>query len=131
MSQENVEMVRSIYRALNDGDWDAVFRLADPDFEATFQRGLIAGTHRGRDSVRAIVEDQRAAFDGWAIEVEQLIESGDQVVAVVTTRWRPKGTDAEIHNRNGWIWTIREGVAVSLHGFPNPDEALEAAGLLE
>jgi ketosteroid isomerase-like protein len=50
MSQENVEIVRSIYEALNRGDWDAATRPTDIDFEVTFQRGPNAGTHRGRDS---------------------------------------------------------------------------------
>ncbi len=131
MSKENVEVVRAIYRALNDDDWDAVYRLVDAEFEATFQRGLMAGTHTGRDSVRAILEDQRAAFDTWVIEIERLVESGDQVVAVVRMRLRPKDTDAEIQNRNGWIWTIRDGLALSMRGFPNPDDALEAAGISE
>jgi ketosteroid isomerase-like protein len=131
MSQENIEIVRAIYRSFNDDDWDAAFRLADPEFEATFQRGLIAGTHKGRDSVRAIVEDQRAAFDGWAVEIERLVECGDQVVAVIRNQVRPKGTDSEIETRNGWIWTIRDGVVLSLRGFPNPDDALEAAALSE
>jgi ketosteroid isomerase-like protein len=132
MSQEeNVEVVRAIYGAFNDDDWDAVYRLVDPEFEATFQRGLMAGTHIGRDSVREILEEQRAAFDRWAVEVERLVESDDQVVAVIQMSVRPKGTDAEIQNRNGWIWTIRDGVAVAMRGFPNPAEALEAAGLRE
>ena len=131
MSQENVEVIQSIYASLARGDWDAAFRLADPDFEVTFQRGPNAGTHRGRDTIQAIIKDQREAFDSWTIEVERVFERGDQVVMVVKSHLRPKGTDAEFEIRNGHIWTIREGVAVSLRGFPNPDEALEAAGLSE
>lgn len=131
MSPENAEIVRSIYRLLNDDDWDAVFRLVDPDFEATFQRGPNAGTHSGRDSVRAMLEDQRATFDGWVVEVEQIVESGDQVIAVIRNRVRPRGTDAELQTRNGQVWTIRDGVVISLRSFPNPDEALQAAGLSE
>ena len=113
------------------GDWDAAFRLVDPDFEVTFQRGPNAGTHRGRDTIQAIIKDQREAFDAWTIEVERVFERGDQVVVVIKSHLRPKGTDAEFEMRNGQIWTIREGVAVSLRGFPNPEEALEAAGLRE
>jgi ketosteroid isomerase-like protein len=131
MSQENVEIVRSIYEALNRNDWDAATHLTDADFEVTFQRGPNAGTHRGRDSIEAIVEDQREAFDAWIIEVEQISDSGDQVVALIRSRLRPTGTDAEFEIRNGHIWTIRDGVALSLRGFPNPEEALEAAGLRE
>jgi ketosteroid isomerase-like protein len=131
MSQENAEVVRAIYRFLNDGDLDAALRLVDPEFEATFQRSLNRGTHTGRDSVRAIIEDQRAAFDRWVIEVDRLDESGDRVVALISNRVQPKGTDIEVHTRNGHVWTIRDGVAVSWRGFPDPDDALEAGGFLE
>jgi ketosteroid isomerase-like protein len=131
MSQENVEIVRSIYTSLNDGDWDTAFCLTDRDFEVTFQLGPNAGTHRGREAIRAVVEDQREAFDAWIIEVERVMDSGDQVVAVIKSHLQPRGTDAEFEMRNGHTWTIRDGVAVSLRGFPNPEEALEAAGLRE
>ena len=73
MSQENVEIVRAIYAALNDDNWDAAFSLVDPDFRATFQRGPNAGNHRGRESIQAVLQDQRAAFDAWIIEVVSLI----------------------------------------------------------
>ena len=131
MSEENVGIVRSIYEALNRGDWEAATRPTDAEFEATFQRGPNAGTHRGRNAIRRIVEDQREAFDAWIIEVEQIFDSGDQVVALIKSRLRPRGTDAEFEMRNGHIWTIRDGAALSLRGFPNPEEALEAAGLSE
>ena len=94
MSQENVELVRSIYAALNRGDWDAATRPTDADFEVTFQRGPNAGIHRGRDSIQAIIEDQREAFDEWIIEVEQVFDSGDQVVALIKSRLR----------RKSWCW---------------------------
>jgi uncharacterized protein len=131
MSVENVEVVRSIYEALNSGDWDAVFRRTYADCEVTFQPGPNAGTHRGRDAIQAVIEDQREAYDTWMIEVEQVFESGDQVVALTKSHLRPKGTDAEFEVRNGHIWTVRDGIAVSVRGFRNPDDALEAAGLRE
>jgi ketosteroid isomerase-like protein len=131
MSEKNIELIRFVYQALNRGDWDAALAFADPNFEITFQRGPNAGTHRGRDSVGAILEDAREPFDSWIVEVEEIVESGDQVVALIKNRMHPKGTDAEIETRNGHLWTIRDGVGVSVRGFPNPDEALEAAGLSE
>lgn len=53
------ELVRAVYPALAAGDRDALARLLDPDFEATFTEGLpfgIGGTHRGA---------QAAQRDGW------------------------------------------------------------------
>ena len=81
--------------------------------------------------MQALFEDQRAAFDASVTEPEQLIDRGDQVVAIVKTRLRPKGSSAEFEIRNGHVWTIREGAVVSMRGFPEPETALEAVGLPE
>jgi len=131
MSQENVEVVQRIYDALNRDDWEAVFREGHPDFEATFQRGPNAGTHQGRAAVQDGLQDLRAAFEVWIIEPEEFFESGDQVVAIVKNRVRPKGSSAEIEFRGGHLWTIRDGRALVFRGFPAPEGALEAAGLSE
>jgi ketosteroid isomerase-like protein len=131
MSRENVEIVRAIYEAIKRDDWDAAFRNAHPNFALTFERSLSAGTHRGRQRVQAVLQDQWAAFDATVLEPEQVMARGDQVVAIVRTRARPKGTSAEIEVRNGHLWTLCEGVVVSMHSFPEPERALEAVGLPE
>jgi ketosteroid isomerase-like protein len=39
MSEENVELVRSIYEAFNRRDWDSAFGLTVSEFEFTLKRG--------------------------------------------------------------------------------------------
>ncbi len=131
MSEENVEIVRRVYDALNRNDWDAAFRDAHPDIEITFQRGPLAGTNRGRETPEALLRDVRAAFEAWIIEPLEFLESGNQVVVIVKNRVQPKGSDAEFETRNGHLWTIHGGTILSLEGFPNADDAVEAAGLRE
>jgi uncharacterized protein len=131
MSQENVEIVRSIYEAVNRGDWDAAFRDQRPDVELTTPPGINADTFRGREECQGYFEDMVGAFEGWTVQPEELIERGDQVAAVVKFRARPKGSSAEIEIRNGHLWTLRDRKAVSMQMFPKPQEALEAAGLRE
>jgi ketosteroid isomerase-like protein len=132
MSQENVEIVRRLYDAVNRDDWDAAFRDADPDFVVTFKEGPRAGTHRGREELQAVADDVRAGFESWIAEPVEFFESGDQVVAIVNNRLRPKGgIIGEFEYRNGAIFTIRDGAVLSMVGFPNPEETLAAAGLRE
>ncbi len=51
-------------------------------------------------------------------------------MAIVNNRLRPKGgASGEFDFRNGHIWTIRDGIVLSMVGFATPDEALTAAGL--
>jgi uncharacterized protein len=132
MSRENVEIVRSVFEAVNRRDFDVASRDLAPDVEFTTPpRGPNAGTYRGRDEIRGFWEEIQTPFEAWTSEPEELIESGDQVVVVVKTRMRPRGSSAEIENRNGSVWTIRNGTVVSIRIFAKPEEALEAAGLRE
>jgi ketosteroid isomerase-like protein len=132
MSQENVEIVRAIYEAINRRDPDAAFRDSDPNVELTTpERGFNTGTYRGRAEIQKYWRELFSAFEAVSIEPEKLVEIDDQVVAVVRTRMRPKGSAAELETRNGHLWTFREGKAVSNRIFPEPEKAFEAAGLRE
>jgi ketosteroid isomerase-like protein len=132
MSQENVEIARSNLEAAQRRDWDALFRNHHPDFELTTPpRGPNAGTYRGREECQGFWEDLRSAFERVSVELERLVDSGDQVVAVVRSRLQPKGSSGEIELRTGFLWTFRDGKIASLRLFDKPEEALEAAGLSE
>ena len=62
---------------------------------------------------------------------QEFFEHGDQVVAVVKGRMRHKDSSAEIENRTGQLWTFHNGKVRSMRMFPQPEKALEAAGLRE
>jgi hypothetical protein len=69
------------------------------DFSPTGIPGL--GVYRGYDEVRSVFEDdwfQAFPFEEWEIEVDELIDSGDQVVAMVRQRGRggTSGAAAEL-----------------------------------
>ena len=129
MSEENVEIVRSIYEAFNRRDWDAVFRDFHSESELILPPGLNRSIHRSREEIQAYWEEMLSPFEAATAEPEELLESGNRVVAVVRTRARPKGTSSDIEIRNGHLWTLRDGKTVSMRLFPEPEKALEAAGL--
>jgi ketosteroid isomerase-like protein len=130
MSQEKVELVRAMYEAARRRDWDRVFRDQDLNVELTTpERGFNTGTYRGRAEIQKYWLELFSAFEAVSVEPEKLVEIDDQVVAVVRTRMRPKGSAAELETRNGHLWTFRESKAVSIRIFPDPEKALEAVGL--
>ena len=132
MSQENVEIVRSIYEAFNRGDWDAVYRDFAGDVEMTTPpRGLDAGIFRGRKEAQAYWEDFFRPYEAVTTEPVEFFESGDQLLVFIKTRARPKGSSAEVEFGTGHLWTIRDGTVVSLRIFPEREKALKAAGLRE
>jgi ketosteroid isomerase-like protein len=134
MSEENVEIVRAIYEAFNRRDWDALFRHADPDFAFTYRNpGLTpdAGTRLGREEVVAFADEYGGAFDRLIWEPEEFFDAEDRIVALVSVRSRPRGGGLDLVVPNGHLWTIHGGVVLSLESFPEPQSALEAAGLSE
>ena len=97
MSQENVEIVRRCYAALDRRDWEGLWREAHPDFELRTQ---LQGSRLGPDEAQAFIEDQFAAFESWVVAPERLFESDDQVVAFVVIRSRPRGSSARDHDQD-------------------------------
>ncbi len=130
MSQENVEIVRGAYKAMSRDDWDAVLEAADPDFELVPpDQSPRSAPVRGAEEVRAWYTDQRETVGDLSVEVEELIEAGGFIVALIRLRIRPHGADADFELRIAHLWTLRDGKLTRCEVFPERENALEAAGL--
>ena len=132
MSEENVEILRAIYEAFNRRDWDAMFRHTDPEFTFTYRNPgptPDARTRRGREEVMAFAEEYGGAFDKLIWEPEKFFDGEDRIVAFVNVHSRPRGGSVDIVVPNGHLWKVREGVVLSFESLPEPQSALEAAGL--
>jgi ketosteroid isomerase-like protein len=128
MSQENVELIDGAYQAWNSGDRERGFELFDPHIEWQLPEGGInAGTSRGHDAVRALVESYLDAFDYFQMEPERFFEAGDRVVVFLAARGRGKGSGAEVEVHPAHVWTMRAGKAVRVQVFPYASRA-EALG---
>jgi ketosteroid isomerase-like protein len=136
MSQENVEIVRRAYEALNRGDVDGALADVHPDVDADWSQsrsadgGMIEGVIRGREALRARIQD---GFDHWQVSWDQqeLLEvSDDRVLSVASVRFR--GRDGiELGDRGAQLWTFAGGKVVHLRFFPSKERALESLGLAE
>jgi ketosteroid isomerase-like protein len=132
MSQENVEIIREIYEAMNRGDWNAVFAHASPEIEwETDPRHPKAGIYRGQQEFRRFAEDMEAPFEQSVIEPQRFFARGDQVVAFIKIRRKPMGSTAEVEIQIGELWTFRDGMLIRGQGFGERTRALRAAGLSE
>ena len=70
-------------------------------------------------------------FEHWSLDVEEIFDAGDQVVAIVRQRGRPKRGGPEVEMQLALVWTFRDGLAVRMEMYASRNEALEAAGLSE
>jgi ketosteroid isomerase-like protein len=130
MSEENVDIVSKALAAL-DPSLDRVVEFWDPkiDWRAIEGAPDDVGVFQGREALRRYYAQWYETFDDIDAETEELIDAGDQVVAMLHVIGRMKGSDATIDMRLGIVYTIRDGLIVRGREYASRDEALEAAGI--
>ncbi|MBA2764904.1 MAG: nuclear transport factor 2 family protein, partial [Thermoleophilaceae bacterium] len=100
MSQENVEIMRRLYEAIERRDSEAVFALYDPDVEwdmSGYPYGeMLAARSRGHAALQAFWRELYEAWGSYEHEVHELIDAGDHVVSIVTDRAQGRASGAEV-----------------------------------
>ena len=66
-----------------------------------------------------------------SVEVEDLIDAEELIVALIRLRIRPHGADADLELRIAHLWRVGDGKLIRCEVFPEREKALEAAGLQE
>jgi ketosteroid isomerase-like protein len=135
MSQENVESFKRGLTAGNRGDIDALLEELDPQVEwHSSLHELLGGDQtvfRGHDGVREMFGDLNQTFSEMHIEMTEIRDMGDGLVAIGRTRARGRASGAETETPLAMVTEIRNGKTISVRGYLHPPEALEAAGLSE
>ncbi len=132
MSHQNVAVVRAIHEALARGESPATLGLLHPDIEYVNPPGAVEpGTRRGIAAYEDALRSMHEALEDVRIEAREIIDAGDQVVVLATFTARGRSSGAQRQHEDGYVWTVRDGKAVSFQWFNDPAKALEAAGLRE
>jgi uncharacterized protein len=131
MSQENVEIVRRLYGAMDARDVEAVTELAHPDAEWIPDSRVGQGPVRGRENVIQFFTDRAEMFGELRYELERVSDTDDKVLVFLRVRGHGDASGAGFDIRIGHLWTVRDGVVVRGEGYGDRDKALEAAGLTE
>ena len=136
MSQENIEAVRRLFAAFQRVDvgnverrLDEVREVVDPEVEwiAPPHSLLASEEYRGYDGVRRFWTQFLSAWDEYRVQVDELIDAGDQVVAVM--RLSGRTNELEVDEARSSLLTLRDGRIVRIEPFASKDDALEAARL--
>ena len=133
MSRENVEVVKVAYDAFAREGLDRFMEHHTDDVEYRQVLGEMAGEPRhGKDAVRAWLQDWIDMFDGFWMELVELIDAGG---VTVFTAERFGGcarvSGVETDQANWTVFTIRDGKIARGHEYPTREQALQAAGLSE
>ena len=127
MSEENVEVVRRIYEAWTREESPREFIAADIEY-VNPSYAVESGTRRGRKSFARV----RDTYEDFALRTERFIDAPDDQVVVLAHYTGTGGVSGvPVAGEHGYVWTVRDGLAVRFAWFQSHREALEAVGLSE
>ena len=131
MSQENVDWVgRGYEHFARTGEpyLDGV----DPDVEV-YDHDIpdARNPYRGFDGIRKWLADFAESWDHYELQIERVLDGGDQVVALLRINAVGAGSGVPVERGDGMVWTFRDGNVVRIDYFNDQNLALEAAGLSE
>ena len=131
MTAGNAELISEYVAAYDSGGLDAWAEYWHPEITWRAAEGALddVGLMEGPTALRRYYEDWEETFDAVRVEVEEVIDAGDQVVAVVRGIGRMKGSESEIDLRYATLLRIRDRKIVSGREYFTKEEALQAAGL--
>jgi ketosteroid isomerase-like protein len=133
MSEENVEIVREIYDAVARRDAPSAFAVYAEDivWEVSARRAIVMDrAYHGHEGVRRFWRDALLAFGEVDLLVEELIDAGDRVIALIQEREIGRSSGVPVEATHAAIWTLAEGKVVRMQVFDDREQALNAVGLL-
>jgi ketosteroid isomerase-like protein len=131
MSQENVAVIRRYIEHFNETG-DLAEECFDPEVDFTMRPdGPDPTTYRGLNGLRDALQGAREAWDSIALDITDLTDLGDAVVAEGCFRLRGRSSDVELEVREAWVYWVQNGRIRQMAEYGSKQDALEAAGLSE
>jgi ketosteroid isomerase-like protein len=129
VSQSNVELARSAFRAFEQRDMNAIEELCTPGIEFDWSRRLLDPTMtRGYEGIRQFFEEVDGIFDEIVFDEEEILDFGDDVLVVSTGRFRGRTSGIDVTSHGAIVWTIRDGKLVRFRFYQTKEDALEDLG---
>jgi len=101
MSQENVEIVRSVLAAISAGDRDKALAFADPEIVVDMTRNVFnPATYVGTSGLQRMIAAMDETWEEIHTEPYEYIDAGDRVVVIGRLVGRGKGSGVEVERPN-------------------------------
>lgn len=121
-----VALIESAFAAFNRGDIAAFADHAAEDVTWVEWSGRPEGPdgeRHGRDRMRRSLEDLFEAWESYSLELEQVEEAGDRVLALVRETARGRSSGVEVDSRWGYVLTVDNGEIVRVDAYRDPEQA--------
>jgi ketosteroid isomerase-like protein len=134
MSQENVEIVRSIYAAWERGDFTSA-GWAHPEIEYVAADGPAPGGSTGLAGMAEAFRDWLSTWEEWRVEAEEYrVLDGERVLVLFhfSARGKTSGLEiAQIWTKGASLFHLCGGQVTRLVQYLDRAKAFEAVGLRE
>jgi ketosteroid isomerase-like protein len=130
MSQANVDVLRRSFEhmaATGEPQWSVL----DGQLEVHDHDILDAGDYRGHAGFARWLTDFGSVWSEFSFDVQELIDAGDSVVAVLAVRATGRGSGVTAERRDGMVCRMRDAVVVRIDYYNSREQALDAVGLVE
>jgi ketosteroid isomerase-like protein len=134
MSQENVEIVRKAIEARNRDieEWLTFFHPAAVTSDVATAAGMRTGETQSIDELRLDAEQWHEVFDDYGVEVVELVDLDEWVLAEVQFHGRGETSGAKVALFQVDLYRVREGLITEHRaGYQSRAQALQAVGLSE
>ena len=135
MSQQNVEIFKRAFDAINRRDADAL--LSELDTEVEWHAAILMAiggeqtVYRGHEGVREWLRDLYETLSEFQAEYPDIRDLGDRTVAIGHFHARGTASEVEIESPHATVVEFKNGKGVRIRTYLDAKEALEAVGLSE
>ena len=130
--QENIDRVKSFYRAVQNRDFTAAGNLLDANVEWIEPKaeGLwFGGTHRGAKAVlQEVIEPAFNRVTDFRVEASQYYDVGEHVLVLGRFSGRVKETGKALDAHTAHIYTLRNGKIARFYAYQDIATLQEALG---
>ena len=132
MSNENVAVVRGIYASWSNGDLRGGAELLDPHVVFIVRAPYPdPGVYHGTEELSGFMSRFLKQFETYTIELREIREAGDTVLAAIRQHGIGKSSGAEVKLDSYMVFTFRAGTIIRIDNVIDEQEALATAGLAE
>lgn len=132
MSQQNVELVRSIYAAFGRGDLAGVVARMAPDIEWNEAENFLyadGNPYRGPDAILGGVFSRLGGeWKGFAPVPEEFLDAGDAVLVLGRYTGTCKATGRSVDAQMAHLWRVRDGKAAAFQQYTDTLQFARATG---
>lgn len=128
MAGSDIDVVRAVFSAFAERDVERLVAMADPQMVFHTVTGDYAGhaqPYRGHEGLRRYFRDVAQVWEELTLTPTEFRPVGE--IVLVTGRVNARSPARVISGSAGWIWRVRDGLAVYCRVYPSAAAAVADA----